>query len=138
LIRPVTPRFFVVDDRVTLAAVVNNNTEEALSVDVWLQASGLTLEGNLKQTVVVPAEGQQRLEWAAQVNAAEQVELVFYADGGAYTDASRPPLGQGEKHLLPVYRYEAPETVGTAGVLRGGSRTEAISCRAISRSQAAN
>ncbi len=46
---------------------------------------------------------------------------------GAYTDASKPPLGQGDNRLLPVYRYEAPDIVGTGGILReAGSQTEAI------------
>src|SRR5690606_37803984 len=51
------------------------------------------------------------------------------AGDGAYTDASRPPLGQGDARTLPVYKYEVPETVGTGGTLYGpdaGSRTEAV------------
>jgi uncharacterized protein YfaS (alpha-2-macroglobulin family) len=38
-------------------------------------------------------------------------------------------LGQGEDRTLPVYKYEVPETVGTAGTLYGpdaSSRTESI------------
>ncbi len=55
------------------------------------------------------------------------IDLTFFANGdnGAYTDASKPPLGQGDAKTLPVYKYEVPETVGTGGVLReGGQRTE--------------
>ena len=58
------------------------------------------------------------------------VDLTFFAnaDDGAYTDASKPPLGQGDAKTLPVYKFEVPETVGTGGVLReGGQRTEGIS-----------
>jgi alpha-2-macroglobulin len=57
------------------------------------------------------------------------LDLTFFANAndGAYTDASKPPLGQGEARLLPVYKYEAPETVGTGDLLReGGLVTEAI------------
>src|SRR6185295_12170326 len=55
LIRPVTPRFFVVGDRVQLAAVVNNNTPDDLSVDVILAGSGFTIAESTpaKQTVTV-------------------------------------------------------------------------------------
>jgi len=37
-------------------------------------------------------------------------------------------LATGPNGTIPVYRYTAPDTVGTGGVLReGGSRTEVIS-----------
>ncbi|MBA3868389.1 MAG: Ig-like domain-containing protein, partial [Anaerolineae bacterium] len=127
LIRPVTPRFMVVGDQVTLAAVVNNNTGKELSVDVSVQGEGLTFTGAASQTVTIPSSGRQRVEWTATVNDAANVDLTFFAKGGDFNDASKPPLGQGEQKLLPVYKYEVPETVGTAGVLReNGSVTEAV------------
>jgi hypothetical protein len=58
------------------------------------------------------------------------IDVTFFANGnsGQYTDASKPPLGKGDNRLLPIYKYEVPETVGTGGILReGGSRTEGIS-----------
>ncbi|NWF70057.1 MAG: Ig-like domain-containing protein [Chloroflexi bacterium] len=129
LIRPVTPRFFVVGDQVTLAAVVNNNTGEDLSVRVTLQGTGITFLGEQAQMVTVAAGARVRIEWPVTVDDVANVELLYFADGndGAYSDASRPPLGQGDNRLLPVYRYEVPETVGTGGILREeGARTEAI------------
>ncbi len=128
LIRPVTPRFFVVGDQVTLAAVVNNNTGKDMQVEVSLQGEGLTFTSGATQTLTIPSSGRQRVEWAATVNDVANIDLTFFAKGGDFNDASKPPLGQGEQKLLPVYKYEVPETVGTAGVLRdGGSVTEAIS-----------
>ncbi len=127
LIRPVTPRFLVVGDQVTLAAVVNNNTGKDMSVDVSIQGTGLTFTGNAVQTFTIPSSGRQRVEWTATVDDAANVDLTFFAKGGDFNDASKPPLGQGDKKLLPVYKYEVPETVGTAGVLREGSSiTEAV------------
>ncbi len=127
LIRPVTPRFFVVGDQVTLAAVVNNNTGEDLPVEVTLQGEGLTFTGDAAQAFTIPSGGRQRVEWLATVDDASVIDLTFFAQGGEFTDASKPPLGQGDNQLLPVYKYEVPETVGTAGVLNeAGSVTEAI------------
>lgn len=129
LIRPVTPRFLVVDDVVTLAAVVNNNTEDALPVEVFIEGSGFTMQGDVSQTVTVPAGGSQRINWPVTINDVAHLDVTFFANGddGEYTDASKPPLGQGDDRLIPVYKYEAPDTVGTAGVMREpGSRTEAI------------
>ncbi len=132
LIRPVTPRFFVVGDQVSLGAVVNNNSGQELSVDVSLQSEGVTFGANTPatQTVQIAAGQQARVDWWVTVDDVANVDLTFFASGndGAYTDASKPPLGQGDARTLPVYQYEVPETVGTGGVLReGGDRTEGIS-----------
>jgi hypothetical protein len=131
LIRPVTPRFFIVDDEVVLAAIVNNNTPDDLIAAVGLEANGVTpLEGvALEQQVAIEAGTRQRVEWRVSVDDVNAVDLTFYASGndGAYTDASKPPLGQGDLRLLPVYRYEVEETTGTAGVVNAGEIiTEAI------------
>jgi alpha-2-macroglobulin len=128
LIRPVTPRFLIVGDVVTLAAIVNNNTDQDLPVEVMLQGTGFTVQGDLSQSVTIPAGGRQRIEWPVTVNNVDSLDLTFSADGGEFNDASKPPLGQGDARLIPVYKYEAPDVVGTAGILReAGSRTEAIS-----------
>ena len=133
LIRPVTPRFFVVGDQAALAAVVNNNTDEDLVTEVTLEGTGFRVaEGtDLTQTVTIPAMGRARVDWPLEILDVTVVDATFYASAGdgAYTDASKPPLGQGDARTLPVYKYEVPETVGTAGTLYGpeaGSRTEVV------------
>jgi alpha-2-macroglobulin len=128
LVRPVTPRFFVVGDEVVLAAVINNNGDAAQSVEATIEANGVTLEGENAQTVEVPAGGTARVEWPVTVDAVEGVELIFYVEGeDGELDATRPAVGQGENLIIPVYRYEAPDFVGTGGTLRDeGSRTERI------------
>lgn len=133
LIRPVTPRFFVVGDQTMLAAVVNNNTGEPLTVEVTLEGTGFRVADgtDLTQTVSVPAKGRARVNWPVEILDVGGIDATFYANAGdgAYTDASKPPLGQGDAQTLPVYKYEVPETVGTAGTLYGpeaGSRTEAV------------
>jgi alpha-2-macroglobulin len=68
-----------------------------------------------------------RVEWPATVTDAPQADLEFAVQGGGYMDASRPPLGQPPDQTLPIYRYSAPDTVGTAGELnQAGQRTEVI------------
>ncbi len=128
LVRPVTPRFFVTGDEVVLAAVINNNGDTAQSVEASIEASGVTLTGGNVQTVDVPAGGTARVEWPVTVDNVEGVELIFFIQGeDGDLDATRPAIGQGENRTLPVYRYEAPDFVGTGGTLReAGSRTERI------------
>jgi len=117
LVRPVTPRFFVVGDQADLAAVVHNNTGEQLEVEVWLGAEGVTLLGDERRTVSLPPGGEERVEWPVVVGDAQWADLTFYASGGGYSDAVKPPAGLPPDQLLPIYRYSAPETVGTAGQL---------------------
>ena len=126
LVRPVTPRFFVVGDHTLLAAIVQNNTAADFSANVQLQAGGLAFdEGSpALQTVQVPANGRQRVEWWATVQDVAELDLVFAAEADSgLKDAARPALG-----VLPVLRYTAPRTFSTAGVLdQAGERLELVS-----------
>jgi len=130
LVRPVTPRFFVVGDRADLAAVVHNNTDRSLEVEVSLEAPGLRLLGEARQRVTIPAKGKVRVEWPVEVPrdfSGDRVDLVFRAQGGGLSDATKPPAGLPPDQYLPVYRYSAVEVVGTAGQLaEAGSTLEAV------------
>ncbi|MFM8320751.1 MAG: alpha-2-macroglobulin family protein, partial [Chloroflexota bacterium] len=128
LVRPQTPRFFIDGDQARLGSAVHNNTSAPLQVVVGLQAEGLQVSDPLSRTVTVPAKGQALVTWQAQVlPGAPRVDLVFSAEGGGYRDASRAPQGTLDNQGLPVYRYEAPETVGTSGMLtEPGNRIEGL------------
>ena len=57
----------------------------------------------------------------------DAVDLAWSAVSGDLSDAARPRLTTGPEGTIPVYRYTAPEIVGTAGELRqAGGRTETI------------
>jgi len=129
LVRPVAPRFFVVDDRAQLAANVSNNTGQDLTVEVTLSAEGVGVhtETPPRQTVVVPARSERKVTWWVTVQDVVNAQLIFSAVSGEYADASKPRLSTGPDGSLLVFRYTTPDIVGTAGQLtEGGSRTEAI------------
>ncbi len=129
LIRPTTPRFFIVEDKVTLGAAVNNTTDEPIDALVALQATGAAVEGSLEQMVTIPANSAVQVNWPVKVAAdAEWVDLTFSVQGGDLSDASKPTLGDPDHDMmLPVYKYEVPETVGTAGQLIDvGQRIEGV------------
>ena len=130
LVRPVTPRFFVVGDRADVAAVVHNNTDRSLEVEVSLEAPGLRMLGEARQKVTIPTRGKMRVAWPVEVPrdfAGDRADLVFRAQGGGLSDATRPPAGLPPDQYLPVYRYSAMEVVGTAGQLtEAGTTLEAI------------
>lgn len=123
LIRPVTPRFFVAGDVVTVSAVVNNNSDSDVNANVTLDAEGVDIASDETQVVSVPARGRVEVSWAVTVTTESNwVDMTFSVKGGRLEDASKPPLGDPDnERMLPVYRYEVPETVGTAGQLTGAT-----------------
>jgi uncharacterized protein YfaS (alpha-2-macroglobulin family) len=117
IIRPVTPRFFVRGDNAILAAVVNNNTKTEQNVVVTLNATGVTYNSPPSQTVTIPAGGRGRVTWDVTIEDVDAVVATFRAEGNGFSDGSISPVSRDQVGTLPVYRYDVPETVGTAGVL---------------------
>ncbi|HUX76717.1 MAG TPA: MG2 domain-containing protein [Anaerolineae bacterium] len=131
LVRPVTPRFFVVGDRAQLAALASNNTDGTLDATVTLSAVGLTLDETRNTqhdvTISIPAGGEEKVVWWVEVEDVEAVDVVMSAVAGEYSDAARPRLTTGPEGTLLVHRYTAPEIIGTGGQLVGkDSRTEVV------------
>ncbi len=129
LVRPVAPRFLVVDDRAQLAANVSNNTDGDLNVEVTLSAEGIGISTETPplQTILVPARSERKVTWWATVADVTSTQLIFGAVSGSYTDASKPRLTTGPDGSLLVFRYTTPDIVGTAGqLIEAGATTEAV------------
>ena len=127
LLRPVTPRFFTVGDTVEVGAIVNNNSDDAIEATITLEAEGVTLNSGAEVRVSVPAQGQQLVQWQVIVADVDFVDFTFRANGGGFSDATKPSFGQGPNNVIPVHRYNAEDIVGTSGVLsQAGRRVEAI------------
>ncbi|KAF0107556.1 MAG: hypothetical protein FD146_1590 [Anaerolineaceae bacterium] len=125
LVRPVTPLFLVAGDHAEVGAVVHNNTADKLVVKVTLQAINFNLDKDSKQTqkVTIPAGGRMLVTWRGTAQDADSADLVFSAEAGSLSDASRPANGP-----LPIVRYVTPATFSTAGILSApGSKLEAVS-----------
>ena len=84
LIRPVTPRFLVVGDHALLAAVVQNNTPNALEGTATLQATGFVLDepNNLTQPVSVPPERSHTGGMVGYCRGCSQCQPAFLRPGG--------------------------------------------------------
>ncbi|MBN2118001.1 MAG: Ig-like domain-containing protein [Anaerolineales bacterium] len=123
-----TPRFFVNGDQATVGALVHNNTDKPMTVNVSLEAEGVELLSSASQQVDVAAGTQNYVTWYVTVQpGAKRVDFTARASGGSYQDASKPALGTLSDQGIPVYNYVATETVGTAGMLlEANSATEAI------------
>ncbi len=122
LLRPVTPRFFTVGDLVQIGAFVHNNTSSDIEAAVTLEVDGLTLASPATQTVPVPANGRTLVQWDVAVNNVDFADLTFRVAGGGFRDATKPTFGVGPDQLIPVYRYNARDFVGSAGVLTADDR----------------
>jgi uncharacterized protein YfaS (alpha-2-macroglobulin family) len=123
-----TPRFFINGDRATVGATVHNNTDQALSVKVSLDAKGVDLLSDAEQMVEVQAGQQKNVKWETVVQGSvKRVDFTAQAVSGTYSDSSKPALGTLSEQGIPVYNYVATETVGTSGMLQtANSVTEAI------------
>ncbi len=130
LIRPEVPRFYVVGDSSILSAIVNNNTDLPQDVAVSAEISGADVLADLTQYVTVPANGRSKVDWPITVQDTKGIDMTFkvVSKDGRYTDAAKPITGQGANQLVPVLRYETPDTVTTGGVIgnEGGIRTEGL------------
>jgi alpha-2-macroglobulin len=137
MIRPVTPRFLVAGDHLALSAVVHNNTDEELTVETTIQASGFSLDDQADQSqlVTINAGERIRIDWWGVVQPVDQVEIIFSASSGEYRDASRPTTATALGHLergnssgLPVLNYSSRQTFATAGLLEErGEKLELVS-----------
>ncbi len=119
LVRVVTPRFFVIGDKPELAAIVHNNTDQSIQVQVQMDARGEQSGFGRSESVEVPAKGYRKLTWSGTVGAGEQVTVSVQAAGGGLADAIAL--------TLPVYHFTTPEVVATAGeVAAGEQRVELV------------
>ena len=78
---------------------------------------------------LLSAESEAKVTWWVTAQDVPNVDLIFSAVAGEYSDAARPRLTTGPEGTLKVFRYTAPEVVGTGGQLvgpEGSSRTESI------------
>jgi len=125
ILRPVMPRFAVAGDHLEAVVVVQNNTDQAVEVDLMLTASGFVLDDASASTrnVEVPAQSRVRTGWWGTVEQAESIEVVFSGQGGGYADSTLPAQGS-----IPVVGYAAPQAFVTAGVMDdGGEQLELVS-----------
>jgi uncharacterized protein YfaS (alpha-2-macroglobulin family) len=87
-VMPALPRFLSVGDQLEAAAVVHNNTDDPLDVEVALTARGLELTGAAAPTrVKLAARGLQRVAFAARAGQPGEAVVTFRATAGALRDA---------------------------------------------------
>jgi uncharacterized protein YfaS (alpha-2-macroglobulin family) len=136
IVRLQAPRFFVVGDQVTVSGVINNNTEQSLSVAAALKAEGLTISRllvdgtpvqNDQATVEVNPGSEARVDWLVAVKHAGEAKLKVEARGDKYADAM-------EKSYT-VYEHGIEKFVSRSGKMRGDSVSVALDLPAARRAE---
>ncbi|MCP4594052.1 MAG: alpha-2-macroglobulin, partial [bacterium] len=85
------------------------------------------MEDAAAQQVEIADGGEVKVTWWVEVEDVEAVDVTMSAVAGDYADAARPRLTTGPDGTLLVYRYTAPEVVGTGGQLVDeDTRTEVV------------
>jgi alpha-2-macroglobulin len=111
IIRLQAPRFFLVGDRLTLSAVVNNNTNKDLRVACDIAAGGLVLENGASTTVQVKAGGEARVDWTVSVREPGEAKIRVSARGGDHGDAM--------EKSYPVFPHGLDKFLAKSGKMRG-------------------
>lgn len=109
MVRPSAPRFLNFGDQFELPVVIQNQTDQAMEVEVVAQVSNLTLTGDVGQLVTVPANDRVEVRFPAQAEMAGTARFQVAAVAGDYADAA-----SGE---LPVYTPATTEAFATYGVV---------------------
>lgn len=116
MVRLQAPRFFVVGDIVTISALINNTTEETLSVSPSLDVEGLErVDGGSAGEVEVSAGGETRINWQVSVEHPGHAGLRASVRAGDHTDAM-------EKSYL-VHDHGIEKLIAVAGKVRGDDLT---------------
>jgi uncharacterized protein YfaS (alpha-2-macroglobulin family) len=114
IVRLEGPRFFVVGDRVTISAVIDNNTDAVMRVRPSLVAGGLELEAganDVASPVDVPANGESRVDWQVGVSHAGTATLNVTGRGDKFSDAM--------EKTFPIYEHGIDKLIAKSGRMRG-------------------
>jgi uncharacterized protein YfaS (alpha-2-macroglobulin family) len=106
IIRPVRPRFAVYGDRIELAALVHNGTEESQTFTVRLTGKGFT-GASAAQTVTVKAGEQEKVRFPVTFGYEDNASFNFTAETEGMRDEVR--------ESIPLYPFGIPQSTATSG-----------------------
>lgn len=105
------PRFFVVGDTCTVSAVLNNNTDEPISVTTLLATSGLETRNLKPDTRNLLPHAEARVDWTVVATAEGEAKLTATARGGKFSDAM--------EKTYTVHAHGIEKFIGASTKLRG-------------------
>jgi uncharacterized protein YfaS (alpha-2-macroglobulin family) len=118
MVRPSAPRFLNFGDSFELPVVLQNQTDEPMTVEVVLQATNLELTDGQGQRLTVPARDRVEVRFPATTVMAGTARFQVAAVSGAYADAATVEL--------PVYTPATTEAFATYGVVDEGAVAQPV------------
>lgn len=118
MVRPSAPRFLNFGDRFEFPVVLQNQTDEPLTVDVAIETANLTLEGAAGQRVTVPANDRVAVRFPATTANVGTAYAQIVAASGDYADASQVQL--------PVYTPATTEAFAVYGTVDEGAVVQPV------------
>ncbi len=124
LVRLQAPRFFVVGDQVTVSAVINNNTDQAMTVAPTINADGVVVGGLViddkpvkgeQAPVNIAPNSEKRVDWLVSVLQPGNAKLKVTARSDKFADAM--------ERSLPVHEHGIEKFLAKSGKLRGDEVT---------------
>jgi hypothetical protein len=113
MVRPSAPRFLNFGDRFELPVVLQNQTDEPLTVDVAVNVANLVLADDQGKQVEVPANDRVEVRFATTTENVGTARAQIGAAAGSYADAAAISL--------PVYTPATTEAFATYGTIDEGS-----------------
>ncbi len=122
MVRPSAPRFLNFGDRIELPVVIQNQTDEAFTVDLAARGTNLQLsdatDSEIGVRVDVPANDRVEVRLPAATVNAGTARLQFAATAGDYADAQQVEL--------PIYTPATTEAFAAYGTLDDGTVVQPI------------
>ena len=118
MVRPSAPRFLNFGDSFELPVVLQNQTDDPLTVDVVVQAANIKLTDAAGLRVEVPANDRIEVRFPAATDMAGIATFQIAAVSGDYADAATVEL--------PVYTPATTEAFATYGVVDEGAIAQPV------------
>jgi len=117
MVRPSAPRFLNFGDKFELPVVLQNQTDQPMTVDVVARATNLEL-GNAGLRVTVPENNRVEVRFPSETVEAGTVRVQLAAVSGNNADAATVEL--------PVYTPATTEAFATYGVIDDGAMAQPV------------
>lgn len=116
--RPSAPRFLNFGDKFELPVVLQNQTDEAMTVDVAVRATNADLTAGAGRRVIVPANDRVEVRFPTSANKAGTARFQIGAVAGRWTDAA--------EISLPVWTPATTEAFATYGEIDKGAIAQQV------------
>ncbi|HSR35464.1 MAG TPA: alpha-2-macroglobulin family protein [Anaerolineae bacterium] len=118
MVRPSAPRFLNFGDQFELPVVLQNQTDQPLTIDMILRAGNLELTGDAGQRLTVPARDRVEVRFPVTTINPGTARFQVAAVSGAFADAATVEL--------PVYVPATTEAFATYGVVDEGAVAQPV------------